>query len=67
MILSEKDIVKDRHRLFSQKIRNLCITNAWLQWALFPGISVASYILVEEPGQTEEPKEIFLAQFEFNL
>ena len=41
--------------------------NTWLQWALFPGILVTSYNLVEEPGQIEEPKEIFLVQFEFNL
>ena len=32
-----------------------------------PGISVVNINLGEEPVQIEEPKEIFLVQFEFNL
>ena len=43
------------------------MTNTWLKWVLFSGISVVSYNLVEGPGQIEELKELILAQFEFNL
>ena len=43
------------------------MTNTWLKWALFSGISVVSYNFVEERGQIEELKEIVLVQFEFNL
>ena len=75
MIFSENDIVKHIQQSlvfffiasFLKEIRNLCIANTWLQWVLFPGISVVSINLVEEAAQIEEPKEIFLVQFEFNL
>ena len=43
------------------------MTNTWLKWAIFSGISVISHNLVEEPGQNEELKEILLVQFEFSL
>ena len=75
MIFSENDIVKHIQETlvlsfiatFLKESRNLCMTNTWLKWALFSGISVVSYNLVEEPGQIEELKEILLVQFEFNL
>ena len=43
------------------------MANTWLKRALFSGISVVSYNVIEEPGQVEELKEILLVQFEFNL
>ena len=64
MIFSENDIVKHIQETlvlsfiatFLKESRNLCMTNTWLKWAFFPGISVVSYNLVEEPGQIEELK-----------